>query len=153
LQSSHSRQIPLNSIEEEDESLADTLVSDFGTTKLPEHDHTVRLIGKAQFIDALAGSNDDEGSDESSDMEASVEEVDVEISSSSGHGSSEDEDESLSLTKPVARRFYSHSHTMKSAKTQSRGSTKPHTKHEPNREKTYDPSTCREWPANLKLRM
>jgi hypothetical protein len=107
LQSSHSRQIPLNSIEEEDESLADTLVSDFGTTKLPEHDHTVRqlrLIGKAQFIDALAGSNDDEGSDEGSDMEASVEEVDVEISSSSGHGSSEDEDESLSLTKPVARR-------------------------------------------------
>ena len=98
-------------------------------------------MGKAQFIDVLAGSNDDEGSGEGSEMEASVEEVDdVEILSSSGHGSSEDEDDSegSSLSKPQS---YSCSHTMKSMKTQSRGSTKPHTKHEPN---TYDPSTCRE---------
>ena len=127
---------------EEDESMADTLVSD-GITGFPEHDHTARLIGKAQFIDALAGGDNGEGS-EGLDMEDYVEEVDIEISSDSG-SSSDDEDKDLSVTQQL------YSRTMKSVKAQSRGpsrrSTKPCMKNEPrNMENTYDPLTCREWP-------
>lgn len=147
--SSHSRQTPLNSIAEEDESLADTLVG------YPEHNRTLavpsRLMGKTQFIDALADGDNDEGI-EGSDMEDSAEEVDIEISSTSSGGSEEeleDEDLSDSLSKPVARRqLHSHSHTMpvKSTKSQSQ-STRPRTKRDrtPSMENTYDPSTCREW--------
>ena len=39
LQSSHSCLTPLNSIMEEDKSLADTLVSDFDITGFPKHGH------------------------------------------------------------------------------------------------------------------
>jgi hypothetical protein len=126
-QSSHSCLTPLNSIMEEDESLADTLVSDFDITGFPKYGHTAQLIGKAQFINALTGSDDDEVVErsESSDVEDLVEEVDTEILS--GDGSSKDED--LSLSKPAT---HPHLRTMKSMKTQSHESTstKPCTKHE-----------------------
>jgi hypothetical protein len=153
-QSSHSSRTPLNSIVEEDELLADTLVSNFDTSITQagflEHDPTVQHIRKAQFIDALAGSGNlnDEGS-EGSDMpvEDSAEEFD-EISDSSGSEAADDEDENLLLSKPVTQQRHSHSRATKSMKTQSRtsGSTKPRSKHERNMENTYDPSTCREWP-------
>lgn len=141
----HSRQTALNSIVEEDESLADTLVADrdhdFDTTGFPRRDQT-RLVGKAQFIDALAGSDYDEGSEGS-------EEEDIDIDISSGSGSSEDEDEDLTLSQPVKQRL---PHITKSIRSQSCESTATksrrhrHTKHEPNMEDTYDPSTCRKWP-------
>jgi hypothetical protein len=141
-QSSRSRQTAsaLNSIVEEDESLADTLVSDrHGDFDITGYDHT-RLMGKAQFIDALAGSDYDEGSGGSdAGMEDLVEEIDIDVSS--GSGSSEDEDEDLSLSQPVKRRLPSQTKSTKSQSTKSR-----RMKHEPNMEDTYDPSTCRKWP-------
>ena len=139
--SSHSHQT-LNSIVEEDE-LPDSFVSDFEITAFPEHNHT-RLTGKARFIDALAGSdNDEEGGGSDTGMEDLDEEIDIDVSSGdSSEGELEDED--LSLSQPVKRQRHSHSHSMKPVKTQSRGSTKPRrTKHEPN---SYDPSKCRKWP-------
>jgi hypothetical protein len=76
----------LNSIAEEDESLA----GDTDIPEHPEHNYT-RLTGKAQFIDALADSNDDgeSGGGSDSGMEEIDEEIDIEVSSG---GSSEDED-------------------------------------------------------------
>lgn len=138
-QSSHSRQSALNSIAEEDESLADTLVPDFNTT---ERNHT-RLVGKTQFFDALTGTNDnDEGSGGSdSDMEDFEEEIDI----SSGGGSSEDEEEDQSVKQW-------HLQITKSIKSQSCGSTKSRrTKREQNMKDTqaYDPSTCRKWPLEI----
>ena len=86
---------------EEDESLVDTLVSNFDSdiNRFPEHNHA-QLIGKAQFIDALADDDNYEGSGGSdSGMENLEEEIDIEISS--GSGSSEDEEEDLSMSQPV----------------------------------------------------
>jgi hypothetical protein len=144
LDSSHSSHQTLNSIVEEDESLADSFGSDSEIAGFPEHNHA-RLTGKARFIDALAGSDDDEGSGGSdTGMEELEEDIDIDISSGD---SSDGEDEDLSLSQPVKkRRLPSHSHIMKPVKTQSqsRGSTKPRrTKHEPN---TYDPTKCCKWP-------
>ena len=143
-QASHSRQttLALDSIVEEDESQVDTLVADSDVTGFPEYDRA-RVVGESRFIDALAGSDNDEGGSGDSDTGMySEEEVDIKVSSDSG---SEDEDDGLSsLSQPVKRRCPSHSHNMK---TQSHGSSKPrHTKHKPNMEDSYDPSTCRKWP-------
>lgn len=79
---------------------------------------TAQHIRKAQFINALAGSNNDEGIEgsESLDVEDLMEEVEIKILSSGG--SSEDED----MSKSVTQQLYSHSCTMKSMKTQSHGS-------------------------------
>ena len=88
----------LNSIAEEDETLADGFISDFDITELPEHNYT-RLTGKARFIDALA-DNEDEGSGGGSDsgLEEIEEEIDIVVSSGD---SSEGEDEDLSLSQTV----------------------------------------------------
>lgn len=133
------RQTPLDSITEEADSLADTLVSD------AKYVHAVPPIGKAQFIDALAGGHDE--GNESLEMENPVE-GDVEISSGddSELGSSEDDDVDGMHTgmksyfsKPVT--WQTQARTKKMMKPQSMG---PYIKHErtPNVEDTYDPLTC-----------
>ena len=110
----------LTSIVEEDESLVHSFVQDFEAAGPPEHNHTqlTEKGRKARFIDALAGSDNDEGGGGSETGEDFDEEVDIYISS----GDSSEEGH-----KPV------------NLKTQSR-STKPRrTKDEPN---MYDPSKC-----------
>ena len=136
----HSHRNVLNSIAEEDESLADTSVADFDITEFPGRNHT-RLVGKAQFINALAGSDYDEGSKGSeTGME---EEIDLEVSSGS---TTEDEEEDSSLSQPVKRlkQLPSNSHIMKSRlgshRSQATSTKSQRKKHVPNLE---DPSTCR----------
>ena len=136
---------------EEDESLADTLVQDHRNDfDITEHYHT-RLVGKTRFIDSLQLEGDNEEGSGDSDMgmedSDSVEEIDIEISSGNVSSVDENEDLSESLSQPIQRRLPSHSHTTKSIKTKSRGSTKSQrTKHERKMEDTYDPSTCCKWP-------
>jgi hypothetical protein len=125
-------------VNDEAESLADTLVSDVNTTVFPAHDRTVPSIGKVQFIDALAGHDDEE--DEGSEIE-DAEMVELSSSSDSEGTGSEDDGMHLYLSKPVKA-------VRQSMKTQSMkaGSTNSRANHELNVEDEYDPLTCRKSP-------
>ncbi len=140
---SHSRRTPLDSIVEladEDESLADTLVSEANITV---HDHKVPHMSKAQFIDAVISDGYDDEENEGSELE---DPVDVEISSSSNsEGSEEDEiDDEINLysSKSIPQQPQS---TTKPTKAQSlKGrSMKPLAKYE-RAVDSYDPAKCRE---------
>jgi len=110
-------QTPLDSITEvndEDESLADTLVPPVETAVFPVHDRKVSHMSKAQFMDAVVLDDHEDEEHEDSELEDQV--------SSSDENSSED-DEDIVL-RP----------TIKPTKTQSFRSTKPLD--------IYDPTTC-----------
>ena len=85
----------LNSIAEEDESLAASFISGLEATEFPQYNHT-QFKGKAWFIDSLVGSDNDEGSGGSDNGTEDLE-VEFEIVILSGE-SGKNKDEYLSMS-------------------------------------------------------